>query len=425
MKNTTNLFLEIFSDFWEDFAYEQGPALNVKRMNMKNFKMNCDYFHSLLSLSTTGLFIKYKKMIFFIVFILLFASATHIRAASEIAEGCKSQGKAEISENLLQDVFVISKYMSCTSEAFKVKLLKQSFAQDIQSQKFLNNLLALLSTDIDLIKKELGIDVPNMINDILKFSFTNESKNSLKLQLGLFKINPADEHASKAPHIVISGMFVNNKNVPVGYFARTLQKSDKDKKVFSYLDFIKMSPTFLEGKGITKSFIPFFEKEIFAKNAVKYEILEADWIGRLVWGEYGYKFKEDAYYLKNGQKIAALAFIQECFQNFLNKHKIPIEKLIIIDKAGNKKKITKVSDLQTPLDFVRLTHEDGTKVEIDTYIDFGVRGSKSKYDVGKAFLLGDYRKTSEDLDTIILPTYPDIHLSNSSAMPNWMGIKEY
>ncbi len=151
-------------------------------------------------------------------------------------------------------------------------------------------------------------------------------------------------------------------------------------------------------------------------------VLEADWIGRLVWTDC-YDLDETHFYIENGNRLSTLEVLHRNFHRFLDWHRLRYSDLMLTTPSG-KQPLTHPTQLVSPGDFARIVHREGKRVRVDVLLDdLPRRVEHRSLPVGKAFMLADFTRTLDNTVELIDGYYGE--RLNDRVMPYWFGVKEY
>jgi hypothetical protein len=182
--------------------------------------------------------------------------------------------------------------------------------------------------------------------------------------------------SEKKSHFVLFGVFDDY----VGCFAVKILQTKKglESRIFDvYFDHRRQ-----QRHGIARDFLTFLRDQVYNVVGVKREQLKADYVGRYVWARLGFKFDKSYWYKDNGQGKAVKLWemAQLNLGRFLAANEMGVEDLGV-----------KLEDLREPNDFAEL--QGSRKVPIQVMDGTGYLCDSAELEVGKAFLLGDYRRS--------------------------------
>lgn len=180
--------------------------------------------------------------------------------------------------------------------------------------------------------------------------------------------------------------------------------------------YLKMIPNIPEAKGILKGFVQ-FERELIAQLGIPALEWESDWLGRWAWAK-DIDFDPGSLALENGQEVTQLELARHQLQRFLDFHSIQISELSW-GFAQDLRPLHSLEELHTPRDFASLHHAQGRKILTAPYVDYGTLGTPAEMEIGKAFMLADYRPNPDQANTVIQSDGVSV---SDRAMPNWFGV---
>ncbi len=159
--------------------------------------------------------------------------------------------------------------------------------------------------------------------------------------------------------------------------------------------------------------LSFLKKEVYPVVGVTQETLKADHAGRYVWAKQGFQF-DPTYWYKDDNGKGDLLRLHELarrnFARFLRLHRLKVE-----DLALRGRPLSSLDQLQTPDDFASVVHRGGKKLTIEPYV-LGVLEPATAMDIGKAFMLTDYRPHEGPYVLSKART-----MFSTTAMPYWNG----
>lgn len=204
----------------------------------------------------------------------------------------------------------------------------------------------------------------------------------------------------KKPHTVLFGIFGEYN----GCFAVKIMQTKKglESRIFDvYFDHSRANK-----HGIARNFLDFLRSNVYTQVSVTRETLKADYVGRYVWAVLGFKFSK-SYWLKESKTGPALKLwemAQLNLKRFLDMHNI--------DQNTLSRSINSLTD---PIDFAQLKSTKKVKSVILDGTNF--LSDLVEMEVGKAFMLGDYRPSNQYIISM-----SRAHLSNI-FMPYWNGYR--
>jgi len=302
-------------------------------------------------------------------------------------------------------------------------VLQQQSYVDLYSRSWLASLQPIRSkTNVE---KEFGINLPELIKVGDSFRYIAPNKEAIRVKFTAW-YNPMGlsygaSNGPKKNNIAILVTFIKESDQrPVAFWGSTIAKSD-DGKLIAVLDYVKTNLEDPALAGYGKSYFPFYSKLIHTLG-ISEERLEADWLGRLVWAQQGFLF-DPSYdgFTQNGKRISQLSLVQNNFRRFLAYHQIDFSDLRWVDKRGKHSVISSISEIKRPADFLRLAHKD-RKVLVRPYIDYNKLDAPLLLDVGRAFLLFDYRPDGSESVIVGQAGKP---LLSDKAMPIWVGVRTF
>lgn len=228
-------------------------------------------------------------------------------------------------------------------------------------------------------------------------------KDSIDLESLIFPdvrfFNLQDTKEKKA-HTVLFGVFSEYN----GCFAAKILKTKKglESRIFDvYFDHSRVNK-----HGIARNFLDFLRSDIYAQVPVTRETLKADYVGRYVWAKLGFKFSK-SYWLKENKSGPALKLWEMARAN--------LRRFLIIHNIKESDLSCPINMLKDPIDFAQLK---ATKKVTSCVLDGAdFLSNPVEMEIGKAFMLGDYRPSGQHIISM-----SRAHLSNIH-MPYWNGYR--
>lgn len=228
-------------------------------------------------------------------------------------------------------------------------------------------------------------------------------KNNVDLENLMFPdvrfFNLQDTKEKKA-HTVLFGIF-NEYN---GCFAAKIIQTKKglESRIFDvYFDHTKKNK-----HNIAKDFLAFLCSDVYSKVPVTKETLKADYVGRYVWAKLGFKFAKN-YWLKESKNSPALKLWEIARAN--------LKRFLAVHNINESDLSSPIDALKDPIDFAQLRATKKVKSVILDGTNF--LSDLVEMEVGKAFMLGDYRPSNQYIISM-----SRAHLSNI-FMPYWNGYR--
>ncbi|USN48254.1 MAG: hypothetical protein H6626_03965 [Pseudobdellovibrionaceae bacterium] len=245
------------------------------------------------------------------------------------------------------------------------------------------------------------------------FRFQNSSGLPVQSRLGFFR-----KHSRNEILVVVAFYSANGL---VGFGIRSVWH-DLSNDLALEFEGLMTREGFSETRGIR---FPFYERSyaLARKLGLKKITTLADWRGRELWAQEGFQFDGAKAFSYNGRLMTSLQLSRVNFSNFLKERGIKIKDLLIVSEEGARR-VKSLRDFKTPLDFLQAQHVSGQKVLVRPLLSSDSNGfvysEPTAYDVGRAFVLSDYVRRPDQINSVIPVEYPDEALSDQ-AMPFWYG----
>lgn len=184
----------------------------------------------------------------------------------------------------------------------------------------------------------------------------------------------------------------------LGFFCFTIQLTKTGPE--SYLDYIVVDKASPKVEGVAAQLLEKMEA-LDRQRGVKREVLNAEWIGRLVWARRGYDFAD----------AATRADFRRRLGNLLRHLDVPLSSLRLRAADGGVTALRSLEELQHPWQYAQLFSTRG-KVQMDILVGEDRVGDQieiprvekaQQLDLGRAFLLGNY--TDSTLAPMVAPAW--------------------
>lgn len=289
------------------------------------------------------------------------------------------------------------------------RLMEQPFNDPIYSKPFFNSLSSPQSITF---AKEIGWQVRTPVqlaNLARRFPLPMPLQGHVNVELRTFV-----SKQEKSPHMILMGILerLDDEHTPAGSFSVVL-KHAKNGELESHIGAVYFDRADPRISGIAPAMLRFLKDEVYPVVGVTRETLKADHAGRYVWAKQGFQF-DPTYWFKDvggrGPPIKLPELARRNFARFLNLHGLAIQ-----DLALHGRPLASLEELQSPDDFASVTHRRSKKLTIQPFI-LGVLQPFAALDVGKAFMLADYRPQGGRFVLSMARTK-----FSPTAMPYWNG----
>lgn len=225
---------------------------------------------------------------------------------------------------------------------------------------------------------------------------------------------------SKEDRVVFIHGFYSTRHLDelAGFAAMELIKR-KNGDLEANLEFVKRNPRVQAVDGFALNLVKHDLKGL-RRLGVKRSIVEAGWLGRIVWHKLGYRFRHDILFEeREGDEVrtySQVALIRRNFSRFLAQHHLPLSELTV-----HGRRVASVDELIDPADFIDIEHPTRT-LDIAPYVDDGIVDGVRVLPIGRAFALGSYLSYPAQV-TKVRDTYGNKDRSDT-ALPAWWGVIE-
>ena len=242
-----------------------------------------------------------------------------------------------------------------------------------------------------------------------KFPMPAPMRGQVAVEFGNF-VNAKD----KTPHVILMGVFkkIGGDRSPVGSFSAIIRR-DRSGELESHIASVYFDRSDPRLKGVAPAALGFLKNEVYPKLGVAKETLKADHAGRYVWAKQGYQFDPNYWFKDLGGKGPAIKLPELARRNFGRFLKLHDLKPTDLSLRG--KPLASLDELQTPDDFASVVHRKGKKLTLQPFV-LGILQPAAAMDVGKAFMLADYRPKGGRFVLSMARTK-----FNDAAMPYWNG----
>lgn len=289
------------------------------------------------------------------------------------------------------------------------RLAIQPFNDPVYSRPFFNSLSA--PADIPF-ADEIGwrARTPAQLAALAReFPLPARLKGRVRVELGAYVSGK-----EKSPHMVLTGIMkrLDGDHAPVGSFSVVLKRA-KGGELESHIAGVYFDRSDPDLTGIAPAVLGFLSEKIYPAAGVSRETLKADHAGRYVWAKQGFQF-DPSYWFKDvggtGPAIKLPELARRNFARFLGAHRVAAGDLILRGRP-----LASLEDLRTPEDFASVKHRGGKRLHIRPFVS-GVLQPPAALDVGKAFMLADYRPQEGNFVLSKAGTK-----FSATAMPYWNG----
>lgn len=229
------------------------------------------------------------------------------------------------------------------------------------------------------------------------------------------RLEPVMSAKEKEPHLVLLAVAQRLDGDAAGYFS-VLIKRDKSAGLKAEVHSVYFDRADAALAGMAPAILEFLRRDVYPGLGVVKETLKADHAGRYVWAKQGFQF-EPTYWFKDdngkGQAIRLAELARRNFARFMQANGLKISDL---ELAG--RPVASLEDMKTPNDFASVVHRRRKKLRTRPFV-LGALQEPADLDVGKAFMLGDYRP--RDGNYVLSKAGTKF---STTAMPYWNGTRD-
>lgn len=234
-----------------------------------------------------------------------------------------------------------------------------------------------------------------------------KGKYSVSLQL-------LEDSKEQAPHLTLLGIVSRRDGTPSGSFSVAFKRG-KDGRTISHIHGVYFDRTDPALTGIAPAMLRFLRESVYPPLGVAKETLKADHAGRYVWAKAGFRFDPTYWFKDEGGKGPAIKLAElarRSFARFLKRNGLKPG-----DLALRGKPLASLDELETPDDFASVVDRRGRALTVRPFV-LGEEQAPADLDVGKAFMLGDYRPGKGFVLSMARTKFA------VDAMPYWNGYRD-